>query len=291
MQIQFLGTGAAEGVPAAYCRCPVCQGVRERGGIEVRSRASIRIDSEYQIDIPPDNYLQMMRLGTDMFDVRHLMISHTHGDHLSLTAISDKAMSLEMNGDPLIVYISKPGLEYASKFIEGGPLSEQYDSQHKAMIDIRILDYFTTVPVGDMQADIVAGNHKGFGENEKSINYLLTAEDGSSVLYALDTGYYTDESFEYLEGKRTDSLVLDCTFAGRTDRAEFPFGHLDLMSFIRMLEKMTSIGFIDSTTKVFASHLNSHQGLTHWEIQERFDASPFEVTVAHDGLIAEIEGR
>lgn len=232
-----------------------------------------------------------MRLGTDMFDIRHLMISHTHRDHLSLAAISDKAMSQEVNGDPLTVYISKPGFEYASKVIEGGPLSERQDSRLGYMLDIRILDYYTTVSIGDMQADIVAGNHKASGENEKSINYLLTAKDGSTVLYALDTGYYTDEAFEYLERKRTDALVLDCTFAGRTDREDFPSGHLDLMSFIRMLERMASIGFVDSETRVFATHINPHQGLTHWEIQERFDASPFEVAVAHDGLIAMIEAH
>ncbi len=32
------------------------------------------------------------------------------------------------------------------------------------------------------------------------------------------------------------------------------------------------------------TYINPHQGLTHHEMQRHFDESPFEVTVAYDGL-------
>ena len=114
--------------------------------------------------------------------------------------------------------------------------------------------------------------------------YLITLPDGGKLLYALDTGYYTDETWEYLRGRQTDTLIMDCTFAGRTDRGEYPSGHLDGASFVKMLEKMNSSGFIGPRTKIFATHFNPHQGLTHDGIQEFFDRSAFSVTVAYDGL-------
>ena len=45
---------------------------------------------------------------------------------------------------------------------------------------------------------------------------------------------------------------------------------------------MTAIGFIDGQTKVYATHFNPHQGLTHFQIQDFFNSTAFKVTVAYD---------
>ena len=49
MKVQYLGTGAAEGVPALFCNCAYCRPLRERiargeGGREVRTRAQILLE-------------------------------------------------------------------------------------------------------------------------------------------------------------------------------------------------------------------------------------------------------
>ena len=31
MKLQFLGTGAAEGIPAVFCECEACEEIRRRG--------------------------------------------------------------------------------------------------------------------------------------------------------------------------------------------------------------------------------------------------------------------
>ena len=46
MKVQYLGTGAAEGVPAVFCNCEYCRGLRARmaagrAGREVRSRSQV----------------------------------------------------------------------------------------------------------------------------------------------------------------------------------------------------------------------------------------------------------
>ena len=44
MEIQYLGTAAAEGLPALFCDCETCRKARNIGGKEVRKigRASCR---------------------------------------------------------------------------------------------------------------------------------------------------------------------------------------------------------------------------------------------------------
>ncbi len=36
MKLKILGSAAAEGVPALFCVCPVCQAARENGGRDIR---------------------------------------------------------------------------------------------------------------------------------------------------------------------------------------------------------------------------------------------------------------
>ena len=79
-------------------------------------------------------------------------------------------------------------------------------------------------------------------------------------------------------------MILDCTFGARTDRPEYPEGHLDTLSFVKTLERMMAIDFIDKQTRVFATHINPHQGLFHDALQQRFDETTLNVTVAYDGL-------
>ena len=44
MKILYLGTGAAEGVPAVFCNCDTCREARRRGEKEFHSRSQVLID-------------------------------------------------------------------------------------------------------------------------------------------------------------------------------------------------------------------------------------------------------
>jgi len=284
MELIFLGTGAAEGAPAAYCRCPTCQGVRERGGVELRTRSSLRVGAHHQVDLSPDHYRQTLAAGTDMYDVEHILVTHTHEDHFTLQALFDKSMSSETNGRPLSVYLSEPGRAYVEGMVAGIPFSQSDLLWIRENLVFVGLEYFREYAIGGLSVQTVKGNHAARGVDEQSINYLVGMPGGKRLLYACDTGFYREDTWEYLSGKRVDTLVLECTFAGRTDRGEFPESHLDLASWFRMLERMAGIGFVDDRTSVYATHFNPHQGLSHFDIQDRLQRSPWRATAAHDGL-------
>ena len=79
MEITFLGTGAAWGVPELNCDCLICREMRRRG--EKRERTSLLLsnDTTLLIDCGPDARSQLSRHDIDKID--GVLISHEHGDH------------------------------------------------------------------------------------------------------------------------------------------------------------------------------------------------------------------
>ncbi len=54
MNVFFLGTGAAEGIPALFCDCTICKATKKTGGPDKRTRSTVLIDETIKIDLPPD---------------------------------------------------------------------------------------------------------------------------------------------------------------------------------------------------------------------------------------------
>ncbi|OGP60825.1 MAG: hypothetical protein A2V67_16145 [Deltaproteobacteria bacterium RBG_13_61_14] len=286
MDVLVLGTAAAEQWPSIYCRCDICCRVRRDGGRDVRTRSSLRIGERYQIDFGPDANWQMHRNGIDLFDLEHLFITHTHSDHFQFEEIVSKSHAIRANSKPLAVYMSVPAAEYLERILHtfDAQIEDEEDlAAWRRRFPVRALEYFRSFEIGELGVTTIKGSHLAEGMDQFSINYLIRLPDGRCLLYAVDTGYYQEEAWEYLRGKRVDILVMDCTFPTRRTEPR-SFGHHTLASFLGTLERMREIGFIDGRTKVCATHFDIHQALPHGEMQALFDGSAVPVTVAYDGL-------
>ena len=80
MDITFLGTGGAWGVPEINCDCAICREMRAKG--ERRDRTSILLadnDATLLIDCGPDAREQLRRNKVKKIDA--VLISHEHNDH------------------------------------------------------------------------------------------------------------------------------------------------------------------------------------------------------------------
>ena len=82
MKFTFLGTAAAEGIPARFCECRVCTHARKELNKDLRRRASYAIDDDILVDFGPDSFWQEVVFGIDYLKLRHIIITHPHGDHL-----------------------------------------------------------------------------------------------------------------------------------------------------------------------------------------------------------------
>ena len=86
MKFKYLGTAAAEVVPALWCTCDTCRKCRQNGGKDIRRRASYLIDDDTMVDFGPDANWQVREFGIDLSAIRRLLITHPHEDHLDPAA-------------------------------------------------------------------------------------------------------------------------------------------------------------------------------------------------------------
>ncbi len=284
MEPLFLGTGAAEALPAMFCRCPCCERARERGGRELRTRSALRLDARHQIDFGPDSHQQALANRIDFLELEHLLVTHSHDDHFDLFQLMTRGCAVPESPRPVDIHIQREGARWAIEL-----LAHKIGSRRSldAMLDtyrFAPLDYFQEFRAGELEVAALRANHAGFGPGERGLNYLVRLPGGRSLLYAVDTGWYEEETWEYLSGRRADIVVIEATFGGRTDRGEFPDEHLDALSAMRALERMAAMGFIDGSSSVYATHINHKHELGHEGLQAAFDRGPVKVTVAWDGL-------
>lgn len=82
MRIRFLGTGAAEGIPAMGCTCDHCTRARREGGRLIRQRTSVLFslhDYELLLDTPPD--IRGLLDANGVRKINGIFLTHEHFDH------------------------------------------------------------------------------------------------------------------------------------------------------------------------------------------------------------------
>ena len=285
MDITFLGTGAAQGVPPVFSRNKFLDYVRKTKGKELRSKASLRLGKYSQIDIGPDNNWQNIRLDLDMWDVKNVFITHSHSDHFSyfdLYEIYSMAYVIpeDCSTNPISLYLSSSAKEWLyNKLLPAAAANPIKDR----IIPIP-LEYYRTYKCDDFTFSTVKGRHGGYGENESSINYLFNYSSGDSIYYALDTGYYEDETFEYLQDKATKVMITECTFGDNYHNGFVGDGHLNLKTLNLQIERLADIGFINEDTPIYITHISPTVEHKHEEFQKILDQFDFNYILSYDGL-------
>ena len=107
MKIKFLGTAAAEGLPALFCDCKNCTYARKVRGKNIRSRSQSIIDNSLLIDFPADTYLHYVMHDFDLPNVKNCLITHGHMDHFYLEDVEMRKVgcfSNLKNNPPLNFY-------------------------------------------------------------------------------------------------------------------------------------------------------------------------------------------
>ena len=79
MELIFLGTGAAWGLPELHCPCKICEEMRRRGERRTRTALLLKSASSLLIDCGPDIREQLSRLPAEV--PGGVLITHEHGDH------------------------------------------------------------------------------------------------------------------------------------------------------------------------------------------------------------------
>lgn len=282
MKFTYLGTGAAEGVPAMFCGCDICREVRRRGESEFHTRSQLLIDGELCIDFPPDAYAHSLKFGVDLSAVKYLLITHSHMDHFYAHDFVLRGYKYaEKLSEPLFIFGNG---EVARVFAECTRREMRADVREN--IQLREVLPFVPFSFGRYTAVALKARHS---KAETAYVYLLE-KSGRYYLHLTDTGRLPAETLDFLEtymkarGAAVDLVTFDCTFlfyeAGSESR------HMGLPDDEAMKKEFLRRGIADGNTGYVITHY-SHNNAPLSETLERAERE-YGFTAARDGLEIEI---
>ena len=289
MQLTYLGTGAAEGIPAMFCNCPLCRRAKELGGKNIRSRSQALINDDLLIDFGPDVFWHVCQYGLDLAKVRTLLITHAHEDHYTPSELCYRKKPFSyLSGDreadnydfpTLDIYLSQGSYDYEGVRFQ----QEQELADGKAPMTYHTVRAFETFQAGRYSVTPLTANHApGF----EALIYLIS--DGSvTLLYAHDTGLFPRETLDYLmlAKPRLDFVSLDCT--GMASGHNTGGGkHMNLERNRATREALRSSGCADEHTVWCCNHFSHNGKSTHEELVEIMGREGF--LVSYDGMRIEI---
>ena len=277
MRLKFLGTAAAEAIPALWCECPVCTRAKLKQGRELRRRCSYLIDSDTLIDFGLDAFWQSIEFNIDLTAIRRLLLTHAHADHLN---------------PPELLWRFSPAFSRVSRRLEllASPAALEKLAQKLMQVHPVSLDDCRIDPVplksgcrhrsGDLEILPVAANH---APDSGPLIYALS-RGGRSLLIANDTGMLSEESWQLLSGHYFNAAVLESTMGlANPDSAEH---HLGVNATLRFRDRLAELGCVDSDTRVFANHFSHNGRAGHDDLTNFF--TPHQIEPAYDGLEIEV---
>ncbi len=279
MRIKFLGTAAAEGVPAVFCNCETCKRAKARGGKDVRTRSQILIDDDTLFDFPMDTYMHMLSYKLDLSRVKRVLISHAHMDHCYpqefcmrggpfAHGMTESAVTVFCNATVRDMFLSDIAREVRPEVERG--------------IRVRVLRPYDRVVDGDTELIALPASHT---KGEECLVYYVR-RGGDGVLLLNDTGELDASVYErlYALGGRVDFVALDCTYGAiKSDAGR---RHMGLYNDAEQIELMRRAGVLNDGARLFATHFSHNTDLDYVGIVGK--AAPLGIEIAYDGCEVEL---
>ncbi len=278
MRVNYLGTGAAEGVPALFCNCEYCRAAKQRDGREIRSRAQVLYD-DLSVDFPPDAFYHASILGADLSAIRYLLVTHSHIDHFNAAdfILRGYKYSRNLTEECLDIYANE---EVCAVFEEATRREMRADVREK--ICLHPVGAFEELCFGDWRVHTLAARHT----SKEPLVFLLEKGD-KRVLHLCDTGLLPEDDYEYLQcvgGGKLSLVTLDCTFLyephGENAR------HMGLDDCAEVLRRLEEMGLVGSGTRRVITHF-SHNSVPSPALIARAEKE-YGFLAAYDGMTLEI---
>lgn len=267
MQVRLLGTGAADGIPGLYGDNRVSRYAREHNGHDRRTRSAAVVDEILKIDFPPDTLCQLQRVAIDARDWTAILFTHSHEDHFAVSEIQYFMY-------PFTEFEQLPCSIYGNSTI-GRILAQRYPDWPIDFVEMRS---FCTYSHSSYRITPVLAHHQ---IEEECLNLLIERED-KTLLYATDTGVWSEKTFTFLRDYRLDCLIIECTDGFVSSGYE---GHLSIETLAQVLKRLRTQGTLDSHSRVVTTH-HAHTGdATHDELREAL--APLGAEPGFDGMIIE----
>lgn len=276
MKIQYLGTGAAERVPAIFCNCAICKNARKVKGREIRTQTQVLIDEgKLMIDFPGDSYLHLLKYQLNYNDLRYLLITHWHSDHFYPEDLAYRMQGYSQGLiNPLTIFVNS----FTKKFMERAlTLEEQTDPKRLQIQEIRAYDPFQA---GKYRIFPLPAQHGHF-QGDATVYAIQDPEQNKTLLWLHDTGYPTTATWDYLvaEKLKFDLVSMDGTSQTLPQQIKM---HMNWDLNLRLVSEMKERGLTKPKTQFVVNHF-SHNGGKSYEQMVKI-ANPYQIMISYDGL-------
>ena len=282
MKIKYYGTGAGAGIPEIFCSCDVCEHARRERGKNMRTRSQAVIDGVLGVDYS-DVFQHTLHYGLDMRDIKHVLITHNHYDHLMGNDLLSRAYGMQ---EAICFYASEAsGRDLADKIQARKNRMASAKSNfngNEVLAEVCFVEKYQVYEIAGYTVIPLPARH---GDEKLGAYIYMIQKDGKSVLWAHDTGKFLPETMAFIQksGIRFDLVSLDCTLQRGH---QITASHMDVDWCAQMMEAMRQSGNADDQTVVVLSHIGHLVQRTHDALQE--EVSPLGMTVAYDGMEMDI---
>ena len=282
MKIRYLGTAAAERIPAMFCNCQVCRRAMEKGGKNIQTQSQALIDDRLLIDFSGDTWQHFRAMGRTLWDIEHVLITHSHVDHFTFEsfALRTGTNCHGFKAEKLKFYTSQGVIDrlWECLAMRGNKKLDKIPER----IEFVPLSYYKTVDIGGYAVTPLPAEHAG---EEQAFLYLIE-KDGKTLFYGNDTGFFGEGIDNWLveNGKHIDLLSMDCT------KGDNPFTyktHMSMEEGCTIAARFAAKGLTDENTLRYFNHFSHNCGMIRDELAQRAkEKFGFEVT--YDGCEVEI---
>ena len=253
MKFKYLGTAAAEGIPALFCQCEICRYATEAGGRNIRKRSCAIMNDSVMIDFTPDMFCNKVEYSLSLAELEGIFFTHSHIDHLAAKELcyyhkmyshpTDMGKKLNLYGNQKVLDVIQQDFIFDMEKLP-------------SCISLHLLQAFKSVTVAGITITPLPAKHD---PREECFIFLLE-QDGKKMLYANDTTYPPKQTLEYLHGQNLDVVSLDCT----TGKIPCFHSHMGLADNNKLKKYLLQHQAAHANT-LFISHHFSHNGKLNYD--------------------------
>lgn len=291
MKITFLGTSAGESYPAIWCDCENCTYARQHGGRNLRMNTGSMIDSDVLLDMNSCGFYTAARLGVSLTQVKTLLVTHPHPDHLTVEPLSWRR---EMGGAASASKEAQRGMisprftQLPMLTVYGNRCTREALAKEPGLFDengstrMRFMEIAEGVRVETENLAFTPVRSRHGAEPGFAHSYIIE-RGGKTLLYALDTGGFDPDMLELILSRRYDGVVMEGTFGLNENEND---GHMNRNKNIRFRNLLIEKGCIDADTPFILTHLCPHWTPPYDIYAPMMEKEGF--IVAYDGMTYEI---
>lgn len=275
MKIKYLGTAAYEGIPSLFCECETCKKARAFKGKNIRTRSQALINDDLLIDFPPDTLVHANTYDIDFQRIHHCLITHSHSDHFypeDIMIVRDDYNHAP--GYKLFYYAGESAYFTLKKLFEKDNMKNTGGVELVKKFKIIKFSHYEVIPL--------PASHDP--KSSPFVYLIKDLNDGKVLLYGNDSGYFSNETMEYIFNnvKHIDLISLDCTGALQKKWGLNNGRHMSLDVNIMLFNDLKRHGIIDAKTIKVSNHFSHNGGAIYDEIAPV--AKEEDVIVTYDGL-------